>query len=76
MEQFKTDTGTTNKKEAYFCERKEQSANNILGKSSSQVNFGPNKMIIVLEKRGGGGGGGGCVEKRSGKNRKMEGMKG
>lgn len=45
MEQLKTDTGTTNKKEAYFCERKEQSANNILGKSSSQVNFGPNKMI-------------------------------
>ena len=77
MEQFKTDTGTTNKKEAYFCERKEQSANNILGKSSSQVNFGPNKMIIVLEvkkkKKGHGGGG---VEKRSGKNRKMEGMKG
>ena len=33
MEQFKTDTGTTNKKEAYFCKRKEQSANNILGKS-------------------------------------------
>lgn len=77
MEQLKTDTGTTNKKEAYFCERKEQSANNILGKSSSQVNFGPNKMIIVLEvkkkKKGHGGGG---VEKRSGKNRKMEGMKG
>ena len=60
MEQFKTDTGTTNKKEAYFCERKEQSANNILGKSSSQVNFGPNKMIIILEvkkKRTWGGGG-------------------
>lgn len=62
MEQLKTDTGTTNKKEAYFCERKEQSANNILGKSSSQVNFGPNKMIIVLEvkkkkKRTWGGGG-------------------
>lgn len=77
MEQLKTDTGTTNKKEAYFCDRKEQSANNILGKSSSQVNFGPNKMIIVLEvkkkKRTWGGGG---VEKRSGKNRKMEGMKG
>lgn len=61
MEQLKTDTGTTNKKEAYFCERKEQSANNILGKSSSQVNFGPNKMIIILEvkkkKRTWGGGG-------------------
>lgn len=57
MEQFKTDTGTTNKKEAYFCERKEQSANNILGKSSSQVNFGPNKMIIVLEVKKGHGGG-------------------
>ena len=76
MEQFKTDTGTTNKKEAYFCERKEQSANNILGKSSSQVNFGPNKMIIVLEVKKKKGHGGGCVEKRSGKNRKMEGMKG
>lgn len=60
MEQLKTDTGTTNKKEAYFCERKQQSANNILGKSSSQVNFGPNKMIIVLEvkkKKDMGGGG-------------------
>ena len=75
MEQLKTDTGTTNKKEAYFCERKEQSANNILGKSSSQVNFGPNKMIIVLEVKKKDMGGGG-VEKRSGKNRKMEGMKG
>lgn len=74
MEQLKTDTGTTNKKEAYFCERKEQSANNILGKSSSQVNFGPNKMIIVLEVKKKDMGGG--VEKRSGKNRKMEGMKG
>lgn len=77
MEQLKTDTGTTNKKEAYFCERKEQSANNILGKSSSQVNFGPNKMIIVLEvKKKRTWGGGGCVEKRSGKNRKMEGIRG
>lgn len=76
MEQLKTDTGTTNKKEAYFCERKEQSANNILGKSSSQVNFGPNKMIIVLEVKKKRTWGGGCVEKRSGKNRKMEGMKG
>ena len=59
MEQFKTDTGTTNKKEAYFCERKEQSKKKV-GKSSSQVNFGPNKMIIVLEvkkKKDMGGGG-------------------
>ena len=62
MEQFKTDNGTTNKKEAYFCERKEQSANNILGKSSSQVNFGPNKMIIVLEVKKRTWGGGGCGE--------------
>ena len=33
-------------------------------------------MIIVLEVKKKGHGGGGCVEKRSGKNRKMEGMKG
>ena len=34
-------------------------------------------MIIVLEvKKKKDMGGGGCVEKRSGKNRKMEGMKG